>query len=284
MFTFSPQLANVFSPNKDYQVSHWWASPKFDGIRAHYFPGDEFIPKQGLFSRSLKTKYVGLNHIEEVLKELFKDLPTIVDGELFIENERFDVISGIVRKSKNFNLVDKARVKFHVFALWQYGHKFYNTERMIETLQQIPTNQDVVIAVNYTKLDNTAIAIQRYLEQIKNDGISSEGIMLRNPNTAYDTTRSNNLLKVKNFERSIFTITGFTKGSGKYKNSLGNLHFTGTVNGVVVSGKVGSGFSDVERLDIWTNPNNYLGKNIELVYMATTNKKNLRFPVFSKFL
>jgi ATP-dependent DNA ligase len=135
MFTFSPQLANNYSPTKDYQVSHWWASAKFDGLRCVY------IPEKGLFSRTLKTSYVGLEHIEDVLKTLFTDLPTIVDGELMIEKEPFDAISSIVRKSKNFNPLDKTTVKFHIFALWQYGHKFYNTERMIDTLKEIPTNQ-----------------------------------------------------------------------------------------------------------------------------------------------
>lgn len=284
MFTFSPQLANTYSPTKDYQVSHWFASPKWDGVRACYFPGDDYITQKGIFSRSLKTQFVGLEHIEEVLKDLFFDLPTIVDGELFIENEPFDVISSIVRKTKKFNPVDKQRVRFHVFALWQYGHKFYNTERMIETLNEIPTNQSSVIAVDYTKIENNAIAIQQYLEKIKNDGISQEGIMLRHPTTAYYTARSNDLLKVKNFEKGQFTITGFTKGTGKYKNSLGNISFSGMINNQVINGKCGTGFDDSQRLDIWSNQDSYIGKDIELIYMGVTKNKAVRFPVFSKMI
>ncbi|MEY3869083.1 MAG: Phormidium phage MIS-PhV1B [Cyanobacteriota bacterium] len=285
MFTFSPQLANNYSPTKDYQVSHWFASPKFDGVRAHYFPGDDYIPQKGLFSRTLKTKFVGLEHIEDVLKDLFKDLPTIIDGELYIENEGFDSISGIVRKSKKINPLDKQRVKFHVFALWQYGHKFIDTETMITTLRdEIPTNQTSVIAVDYTKIENNAIAIQEYLEKIKNDGISQEGIMLRHPTSAYDTARSNDLLKVKNFEKNIFTITGFTKGTGKYKDSLGNLKFSGMINNQIVNGKVGTGFSDIERRNLWQNQSDYLGKTIELVYMSFTKNNSVRFPVFSKMI
>jgi DNA ligase 1 len=284
MFTFSPQLANTYSPTKDYQVSNWWASPKMDGLRVHYFPGDEYISKKGLFSRSLKTKYLGLEHIEEVLKDLFKDLPTVVDGELMIENEPFDVISGIVRKSKNFNPLDKARVKFHVFALWEYGHKFIFTEQMIDALKKIPTNQNAVIAVDYSLIENNAIAIQQYLEKIKNDGISKEGIMLRHPENAYYTARSNDLLKVKNFEKGIFTITGFNKGTGKYKNSLGNIRFSGMINNQIINGKCGSGFDDSQRLDIWTNPSNFLGKDVEIVHMGTTKNKAVRFPVFSKMI
>lgn len=284
MFTFSSQLANTYSPTKNYGVNEWWVSPKFDGLRAHYFPGDDYIPQKGLFSRTLKTKFAGLEHIEDVLKDLFKDLPTIADGELFIENEGFDTISGIVRKTKKFNPLDKQRVKFHVFALWEYGHKFYNTERMIDTLKEIPTNQTSVIAVDYERIENNAIAIQQYLEKIKNDGISQEGIMLRHPENAYYTARSNDLLKVKNFEKGIFTITGFTQGTGKYKNSLGNIKFSGMISNQIINGKCGSGFDDSQRLDIWNNQSNYLGKDFELVYMSITKNLSLRFPTFAKFV
>jgi ATP-dependent DNA ligase len=276
MFTFSPQLANNYSPTKDYQVSHWWASAKFDGLRCVY------IPEKGLFSRTLKTSYVGLEHIEDVLKTLFTDLPTIVDGELMIEKEPFDAISSIVRKSKNFNPLDKTTVKFHIFALWQYGHKFYNTERMIDTLKEIPTNQDTVIAVDYTKIENNAIAIQSQLEISKS--ISKEGIMLRHPTEAYYTARSNDLLKVKNFERNIFTITGFTKGLGKYSDSLGNIRFSGMINNQIINGNVGSGFSDIERKTIWSNQGNFLGKDVELIFMGVTKNNSLRFPTFAKFV
>jgi DNA ligase 1 len=276
---FSFQLANTYSPTKNYGVSHWFASAKFDGLRCCY------IPNKGLFSRTLKTKFVGLEHIENVLKDLFFDVPTVADGELYIENENFDVISGIARKTKKFNPSDKLRIKFHVFAIYQEFHKFIDTETMITKLRdEIPTNQTSVIAVDYTKIENNAIAIQQYLEKIKNDGISLEGIMLRHPENAYYTARSNDLLKVKNFERNTFTITGFTQGTGKYKNSLGNIRFSGMINNQIINGKCGSGFSDIERLAIWRDQSNYLGKDVELVFMGVSKNLALRFPVFSKMM
>jgi DNA ligase 1 len=275
---FSFQLANTYSPTKNYGVSHWWVSAKMDGLRAAY------IPDKGLFSRTFKTKFVGLEHIENVLKNMFiDDVPTHVDGELYIENEPFDVISGIARKTKKFNPSDKLRIKFHVFAIYQEFHKFIDTETMITKLRdEIPTNQTSVIAVDYTKIENNAIAIQSQLEISK--PVSVEGIMLRHPENAYFTARSNDLLKVKNFEKGIFTITGFTQGTGKYKNSLGNIRFSGMINNQIINGKCGSGFSDIERLDIWRDQSNFLGKDVELVFMGVSKNLALRFPVFSKIL
>ena len=55
---FNLQLANTYSPSTNYGVSHWYSSPKLDGVRCLYIPG------KGLISRSGKSKYVGLEHIE----------------------------------------------------------------------------------------------------------------------------------------------------------------------------------------------------------------------------
>jgi DNA ligase-1 len=108
--------------------------------------------------------------------------------------------------------------------------------------------------------------------------------MLRHPTEAYYTARSNDLLKVKNFERNIFTITGFTKGLGKYSDSLGNIRFSGMINNQIINGNVGSGFSDIERKTIWSNQGNFLGKDVELIFMGVTKNNSLRFPTFAKFV
>ncbi|MBQ7594134.1 MAG: hypothetical protein IJU48_07260 [Synergistaceae bacterium] len=42
------QLANTYNSAKNYKVVSWWASPKFDGVRA------VFIPEQGVFTRNNK--------------------------------------------------------------------------------------------------------------------------------------------------------------------------------------------------------------------------------------
>lgn len=269
---FSCQLAKTYSPTKNYAVNGWFSSPKLDGVRSLFIPG------QGLFSRTLKTKYVGLEHIENVCSQMGTD---IIDGELYIPIERFDTISGIVRKTKKYDVIQKSAVEFHVFAIFR---EWANTEEMIHAIREaIPDNQSSVVPVNYTFIENNAIAIfeQNQFNKIR---FSPEGTMLRNPNIAYFQGRNEHLLKVKNFEKSVFTVMGFYKGSGKYSQSLGKLSIEGVVNNIGITAKVGTGFTDAERLQIWNNQAQFLNAQIEVIHAGITYKSSLRHPVFSRFI
>jgi DNA ligase 1 len=272
---FNLQLANTYSPTKQYGVTTWYSSPKLDGVRCLY------TSEQGLMSRSGKLKYVGLEHIESVCEAA--NIDGIIDGELYIPGESFDKVSGIVRDTKGYDVAQKQRVKFNVFASYD-PQVLLSTEEMIEGVKNgLPSNQDAVIAVPYTLIENNPIAIQTQLQHIKESGLSDEGMMLRSPDWAYYLGRSNHLLKLKNFYKSEFTIIGFAKGTGKYSKSLGKLTVQGTVDNRQVKANVGTGFTDAERQETWDNQANYLGINCEVVYMGVTSTGSLRMPVFSNF-
>ncbi|MFM6400615.1 MAG: hypothetical protein ACKPFF_28390, partial [Planktothrix sp.] len=93
-------------------------------------------------------------------------------------------------------------------------------------------------------IENNPIAIQTQNQFNRDNGFSLEGTMLRHQDIAYFQGRSNHLLKVKNFEKSVFTVVGFSKGTGKYSASLGKILIEGDVNSVKVTAKVGTGFTD----------------------------------------
>lgn len=273
---FNCQLANTYNPIKNYGVSHWYSSPKYDGVRCLY------IPDQGLMSRTLKTKYVGFPEIEAICANITPGFT--IDGELYIPNEAFDKISGIIRKSKKYEITQKQRVQFHVFALWKPDYTFVNTELMVESIsEEIPNNQSFVVPIPYTLIENNPLAIQAQNQFNKENSGTQEGTVLRHPDVAYYQGRSQNLLKVKNVANTIFTITGFYKGTGKYSKSLGKLSVSGLINGITVTSKVGTGFTDAQRQEIWNNQSDYLGTGAEIIYMGVTASGSLRQPVFSRF-
>ncbi|MBN3961803.1 hypothetical protein [Nostoc sp. NMS8] len=280
---FSCQLANTYSPTKNYSVNNWFSTPKLDGVRGLYIPG------QGLISRTLKTKYVGLEHIENVCAQIAQ-AGYVIDGELYITDEKFDVISGIVRDRKGYDITQKQRVQFHVFGLWKDNTTWANTEAMVSKIQEIiPGGQSAVVAVPYTVIETNPVIVQTQNQLNKDSGASDEGTMLRHPDVAYYQGRSQHLLKVKNFEKGTFIVTDFHKGTGKYSKSLGKLSVEGKAGEVTVKSKVGTGFSDAERLDIWANQSKYTGTKIEVIYMGITNSssssiKSLRHPVFSRII
>lgn len=275
---FTCQLANTYNPTKIYNVSGWWSSPKLDGIRCL------FLPSQGLLSRTLKQKFVGLDHIENLCNQINGGF-NIIDGELYIPGEKFDIISGIVRDRTNYNLQQKQRVQFHIFALWSATTAWQDTDEMVNSIPAIlPQNQSIIVPVPYVFVENNPIAIQAQNQFNRDNGFSLEGTMLRHQDIAYFQGRSNHLLKVKNFEKGLFTVVGFSKGTGKYSASLGKLLIEGEVNGVKVTAKVGTGFTDGERQEVWNNQTRFLNRKVEVIYLGVTPKSSLRHPVFSRFI
>ena len=269
------QLAQNYNPNRKYGVTGWYSSPKIDGIRCLYIPG------KGLLSRTQKIRYMGLEHIENLC---YQGPSTVLDGELYIPGEPFDRISGIARGRVTINVADKERMQFHVFARFLDNYQFANTELMIDSItRSLPNNQSIVVPVPYVYVENNPLAIQAQ-NQVNAAAGFPEGTMLRHPTIAYHQGRSHDLLKVKNFVKSNFTVTGFTIGTGKYKNSLGKLTVTSLINGVTITAKVGTGFSDAERSYVWEHQSMFLGQEVEVIYLGITLGKKLRHPVYSKFL
>ena len=50
-----------------------------------------------------------------------------------------------------------------------------------------------------------------------------EGVMLKDPNSAYEGRRSESLLKVKRFEDTEATVIGHLKGTGRCANMCGAI-------------------------------------------------------------
>ena len=124
--------------------------------------------------------------------------------------------------------------------------------------------------------------ITKFLDEaIAND---QEGVMINICDAPYEFKRTTNLLKVKKMQTMDLEIIGFEEGSGKYKDTLGAI-LVRYKNGNIV--KVGSGFTDWLRSEIWNNQSKYLGVVSEIQYFEeTTNDdggESLRFPIFKDF-
>ena len=75
-------------------------------------------------------------------------------------------------------------------------------------------------------------------------------------------------------------VVGFEEGTGRNEGRLGAI-LVKYKNNIV---KVGSGFSDELRKEIWHDQNSWLGRTIVVKYFEETSNQNggisLRFPVF----
>ena len=233
---------------KDQNITGWVVSEKLDGIRA-YWDGKHLISRGG--------------KIIHAPPWFIKNYPPFeIDGELWTKRGDFENISSIVRDknpSKHWR-----EIKHYIFEVPNAkGGLFDRLDKVkgyvgksIRVVKQIPIKNKK--------------HLELFLKEIEKKG--GEGLVVRDPNVPYINKRTSKALKVKTFQDAECTVTGYTKGKGKYKDVTGAIKCQ-LENGVQF--KIGTGLSDLIRE---TPPK--IGKIITFQYQKFTKYGKPRFPVF----
>ena len=243
------QLANTYNPAKNYKIAQWYATPKFDGVRA------VFIPGKGLFTRNNKPVH-GLARMAEVLERICSERGLwFIDGELVVQGKSFQASQGVILASEH---EEKSLIEYHVFAV---GGSFMNTASM---LNAIPDEHNAnIFRVDSEIIPNTFKAVEEACRKFTSMGY--EGVVLRDPNVSYFEGRSDYLLKYKFFKEADLRITGVQEGTGKLKGMLGSLTVEGEIDGVQVRSCVGTGLTDEDRKIIHSDTH-IIGKVLTVKY------------------
>jgi len=216
-------LAEVYEANID--VTQYWVSEKFDGVRAQWdgrtlrFRGGGIVPAPVWFTAN------------------FPAVP--LDGELWIGREQFDLLSGTVRRIEPVD-AEWRQVRYLIFELPDAAGDFSSRiqqMRALVTQAAVPWLQ----LVEQTRVINRAALMQRQDTVVRAGG---EGLMLHRADAPYVTGRSDVLLKLKPWQDAEAVIVGYTPGKGKYDGMTGALIME------MPDGKrfqVGSGLSDALR-------------------------------------
>jgi ATP-dependent DNA ligase len=282
-----PQLARTIGPK--FNTYPCFCQPKLNGVRALY--------QQGIFqSRDEKVwSPKVLQHLHEELNTLqptFEKL--IIDGELYVHGWRLQDINAAVAVNRKEPTKDTPHVEFHVFDVVDPNRPF--SDRWFEiyqTLQQanLPHVHAVPTALCVSKAD-----MENHFYQYT--ALGYEGIMLR-PDGPYEfgehlashgqnmtTFRSKFLWKFKRWEDDEFVCVGTTQGEGKADIGVGalvlskkaddglalvTLRDTDTSYRYEDVFKVGTGFTDEERIEFMKNPP--IGKLIKVRYLCLTEDK-----------
>lgn len=129
---------------------------------------------------------------------------------------------------------------------------------------------------------NSLLEAEPIVSEIWNNG--GEGIMLNTCSGPYEIKRTKHLLKVKHTEEYTLKVVDILEGTGRNEDAMGALvvDFEGAYVGV------GSGFTDVQRIEIWDNQEQYIGRMIEVeTFGESTNAaggKSLNCPIFKRFV
>lgn len=205
-------------------LSGWWMSEKLDGVRA-YWDGKQFLSRQG-----------NLYHAPDWFVEGLPEIP--LDGELWLDRKAFQRTVSIVRRQ------DKSEhwktIRFVIFDAPQAAKLFEDRVGFLK--EESPRWRNSYVEILEHKLCENLNHLRTELVRVETLG--GEGLMLREPGSAYVAGRSTSLLKVKTFHDAEAEVIGHEPGKGRHAGRLGALSVR-LPNGKVFS--VGTGFSDKQR-------------------------------------
>lgn len=287
--TFNVQLAEkYFDKPERVEGKRFALTTKIDGGRIIALKENGSVS----FYTRAGQRYEGLVDLENEMLELLPD-GVCLDGEITLLNNKGIPSKEAYKQAMKITRKDgeKHGVKMLVFDFMsaeqfrnQYCPSDWSARRT--TVEAIfgcakqPLKYFELLTVLYCGTDTSVIT--KFLDEAIAD--DQEGIMINICDAKYEFKRTTNLLKVKKMQTMDLQIIDFEEGSGKYANTLGAI-LVRYKNGNTV--KVGSGFTDWLRSEIWNNRSKYLDVICEIQYFEeTTNQdggESLRFPIFKDF-
>jgi DNA ligase-1 len=237
-------LAKRWTPDID--PTGWWMSEKLDGVRA-YWDGVRFISRLG--------------HPFHAPGWFTERLPKVpLDGELWVGRKAFQQTVSIVRRHDAGE--EWKRVQYVAFDAPTIPGAF---EERIAALHRLG-----VVVIPFLR----CVGVEHLRERLRDcERLGGEGVMLRQPGSAYEGKRSNTLLKVKSFFDTDATVVGHVPGLGKHAGRLGALQVA-LADGTTF--QVGTGFSDTQR-----EAPPAVGEVVVVRYQELTDGGVPRFPVFA---
>lgn len=256
-----------------------YVTEKYDGCRCLAYIENGIVE---LYSRQGK-KYEGCKEIEEELLSLGID-NVMLDGEILAINCGYDnVYKETTKRLKN----KKENKKGLYFMVFDYIEKEeYDRLKGIHLYSERREKMDCIKETEHIKVAPLLAVtedmdeIMDILDEYRNKG--AEGLMI-SLDRPYKFKRSKTLLKLKVMSTIDLRVVGFEEGTNKNKGRLGAVLVKYKDNIV----KVGSGWKENDRIEVWENQEFYLGKILEISYFEeTTNKDNmvsLRFPIAKRW-
>lgn len=318
---FSVMRAHAYEPKR---VKSWpqVVEPKLDGFRFTFLCRDG---KGGFFTRSGKrapaadhlvqpmidTALAALGKSDDrvlwstlstrphdLARYAYQDLNFMVDGEM-IAGTTFNETSGALRRGTG----TANDATFHIFDLMSFadfdatgsvGRPYLERRALVEEFVRYAVTPAITKTPRY--FVNSDAEIQELFESFRSRGL--EGAMVKIVTGLYDKKKTFGWMKLKAEETEDLPVIGAFPGEPhtKYENCLGGLIVDR--NGVQV--RVGGGFTDVERIELWklwlddqalmnSAPElmkveaQLVGRLIECEFHEVTPDGSLRHPRFVRF-
>lgn len=264
-------------------------SPKLDGIRTliHYEHGPvsrkfKAIPNRHIYTQLNWNRLYGF------------------DGELVIREGTFNETQSAVMSIEGAPVVD-----YWVFDDFSYANLPFES-RLVELGRRLAK----LSKLNDIRLRHVPHYTVHNPEQLEHHAAlfaaqGYEGIMIRDPRGHYkqgrSTAKQGILLKLKDFADAEGTVIGYeermrndnvaeTNRVGEIERSAAKAGKKGmdTLGALIVDTewgelRIGTGFDDVTRKQLWNDRSNLVGRTVTFKYQASGMADKPRFPVFMRF-
>ena len=276
----SPMLAKSLTIKDDgkledinYPVA---VQPKLDGFRCICTYENNKIK---LLSRN-NIEYKGLPTLKKELKSFYNHLTSTekkklyLDGELYIDNIPFELLSGKIKKAQHDIDFDIKNINFMIFDCFRINNiNIPFSERTLFLKNKIISTYKLLQYVETYTIHNDK-EFKKYYNIFMKKGY--EGIILRVLDSPYEISkRSPYLKKYKEFKDEEYKIVGFVEGKGKLKNTP--IWICETKDGkkfnVTPCGTI------EYRKKLFTNANKYIGELLTVTYQELSTKGIPRFPI-----
>lgn len=287
---FTPMLAQTLKMKKDKKTGvlemdmkpPFYVQPKLDGFRCMAtYEGD----KNGavkLLSRK-NVEYNGLATLKDVLlMDIYARLPKdgfgsgsfYVDGELMISDVPFEELSGTIKRAQYHSDVDIPTIQYHIFDC--FDTQFMDTPFSARTkfLREIIDNENKNLRYVPTIMIETEKEMKNCFSQFIKSGY--EGLIARVSSSAYKPNkRPSCLKKYKEMMDSEFEIIGYNEAEGEDKGTV--IWICKTESGQKFSVRP-RGTRELRR-EWFENGEDYIGKNLTVIYQELSEIGVPRFPV-----
>lgn len=290
---FTCQLAHDSNGHESKVAGKKLIEVKLDGVRVITVVYPDGTVDQ--YSRNGK-ELVNFEHIKQQISRhaRFFVEPMVLDGEVMSASFQ-DLMKQVHRKS-DVAANDAVLNLFDIVTLkeFQAGEGvLYQTTRsnnLLKWYNQFADHMPNVTVVGQELVDlDTAQGKERFKE-INASAIAGgyEGLLIKDPDAAYECKRSVAWLKLKPVISVDLTVMTLEEGTGKNVGVLGALVCEGTDQGRKIKVNVGSGLTDKQRKDMWNNKDLVIGQTVEILADAVTKSQDsetysLRFPRFNRF-
>ena len=292
--TFTCALAHDSANHEKKMVGVKQIEVKLDGVRVLAICRSG---KVELFSRNGK-QFHNFPHIIAEIESVLAVKPApydcVLDGEVMSKDFQ-DLMKQVHRKDGKaatdsvLHLFDFIPLEDFLKGSWDKKQ----TDRSNYVKYWVLENEDLlkhVQACEWEDVDlSTTEGNKRFVELNKTavDG-GYEGVMIKDVDAPYECKRTHAWLKAKPFIEITLTVVGVEEGTGRNEGRLGAVIVEGEDDGYNYRLNCGSGFTDAQRDEYWTERASLIGQLIEIRADARTKSQDsdtysLRFPRFKTF-